>query len=57
MTAWDYDAGEGSLRPLAPAPGDYVFGGGESDGPRIMDDARLEEAPQGAPAPAGGIGR
>jgi hypothetical protein len=38
VTTWDYDGVEGTLRPLAPRPGDFVFGGGTADEPRIMDD-------------------
>ena len=37
-TTWDYDGVEGTLRPLAPKPGDFVFGGAEPGAPRIMDD-------------------
>ncbi|MFA6030587.1 MAG: alpha-amylase family glycosyl hydrolase [Elusimicrobiota bacterium] len=41
LTTWDYDGMEGTLRPLAPQAGDYVFGGGKPGDPRIMDDALL----------------
>jgi hypothetical protein len=41
VTAWDYDGVEGRLRPLAKEPAEFVFGGGEPDGPRVMDDAAL----------------
>ncbi|MBI4676677.1 MAG: DUF3459 domain-containing protein [Elusimicrobia bacterium] len=41
VTAWDYDGVEGKLRPLAEEPAEFVFGGGEPDGPRIMDDTAV----------------
>ncbi|MCX5793074.1 MAG: alpha-amylase family glycosyl hydrolase [Elusimicrobia bacterium] len=41
VTTWDYDGVEGGLRPLAKEPADFVFGGGEPGGPRIMDDASI----------------
>ncbi|MBI4349346.1 MAG: DUF3459 domain-containing protein [Elusimicrobia bacterium] len=37
-TTWDYDGVEGRLRPLAPEPGDYVFGGGTASDPPAVDD-------------------
>ncbi|MBI5244661.1 MAG: alpha-amylase [Elusimicrobia bacterium] len=40
VTTWDYDGMEGTLRPLAPAPADYAFGGGKPKEPRIMDDVK-----------------
>ncbi|HAH05606.1 MAG TPA: alpha-amylase [Elusimicrobia bacterium] len=39
VTTWDYDGMEGGLRPLAPEPADYVFGGGKADGVKWMDAA------------------
>jgi hypothetical protein len=41
VTTWDYDGVEGTLRPLAPTPGDFVFGGGRPGDPRVMDDTPL----------------
>jgi len=41
ITTWDYDGVEGTLRPLAPQPGDFVFGGGSASDPRVMDDTPL----------------
>jgi glycosidase len=40
-TTWDYDGVEGTLRALAPTPGDFVFGGGRPQDPRVMDDTPL----------------
>jgi glycosidase len=41
VTTWDYDGVEGTPRALAPKPGDFVFGGGRPEDPRIMDDTPL----------------
>jgi glycosidase len=41
VTTWDYDGVEGTLRPLGPMPGDFVFGGGAPGDPRVMDDAAI----------------
>jgi glycosidase len=41
VTTWDYDGVEGTPRPLAPKPADFVFGGGAPDEPLVMDDAPL----------------
>ncbi len=41
VATWDYDGVEGTLRALAPKPGDFVFGGGLPGDPRVMDDTPL----------------
>jgi hypothetical protein len=41
ITTWDYDGVEGTPRPLAPKPADFVFGGGQPSDPRVMDDVPL----------------
>lgn len=41
VTTWDYDGVEGTPRPLAPKPADYIFGGGNSGDARVMDDTPL----------------
>jgi hypothetical protein len=41
VTTWDYDGVEGTLRALAPQPGDFVFGGGSAEEPRVMDSSPL----------------
>ncbi|MBI5624209.1 MAG: hypothetical protein HY924_10550 [Elusimicrobia bacterium] len=41
VATWDYDGVEGRLRPLAREPAEFVFGGGEPAGPKVMDDAAV----------------
>ena len=38
ITSWDYDGG---YRTLAKEPSTFTFGGGEANGPRVMDDTQI----------------
>lgn len=38
ITTYDYDGIEGVLRPLTPEGGQWAFGGGKPNDPKIMDD-------------------
>ena len=42
LYTWDSGGDEEGLRPLAPKPDGFTFGGGEEDGPKYMDKVTVE---------------
>lgn len=45
VTTWDIDGLAAAYRDLSPEGGDYVFGGGNADDPKVLDDMALLQLP------------